>query len=280
MAARSITFGADPEVFLADARGRAMPACGLIGGTKSRPLMVDGFGLQEDNVMGEFTVPPSDSVTAMQRLCNSGMNSLLSQVQQRVPGAGIFGNVCAVEFSDSQLAAAGPQALQFGCSADFDAYSMGAPHQTVRPDALKTAGGAWRFAGGHIHIGYNKAVDLPPYVAAMFCDLTIGLQLVYYGEKQGERRRLYGLAGRFRPTNYGVEYRTPSCLWLFSRDLSVAVTEGARNLQRLLLSPVDDIHALYNEVPWNDVRGAIRDESAAGAGDILSAYTHRFGGVE
>ena len=33
------------------------------------------------------------------------------------------------------------------------------------------------------------------------------------------RRELYGKAGAFRPKPYGVEYRTPSNIWIRSRDM-------------------------------------------------------------
>ncbi|MDP6584704.1 MAG: hypothetical protein QF535_08590, partial [Anaerolineales bacterium] len=63
------SIGADPEVFLADTRtGGVFPVCGLIAGTKEKPLALPdrkkyqgsqtGYFMQEDNVMAEFNIPP------------------------------------------------------------------------------------------------------------------------------------------------------------------------------------------------------------------------------
>ena len=61
----NFTIGADPELFLADARGKFISAVGLIGGTKKEPLQVPmyetGFCVQEDNVAAEFNIPPTDN---------------------------------------------------------------------------------------------------------------------------------------------------------------------------------------------------------------------------
>lgn len=262
----SITYGADPEFFLADARGRAVVAVGKIGGTKDKPRMVGEFGLQEDNVMAEFTIPPSARVGTMIEYARHGVSVTLEAVHQAGHDLRLFSRPTAL-FALTTLEAAGPQALQFGCSPDFDAYQMGAAHERVNPNVLlagvvKGIDSAWRFAGGHVHLGYKDTVaDLPEYVAAMFADLTIGLSLVTMGESQGERRKLYGIAGRYRPTSYGIEYRTPSNQWLYNSEVQDGLHFGCEAFTRLLLLPADVQQRIYNEVPWNDLRNIIGTEN-------------------
>lgn len=255
------TFGSDPEFFLLNAEtGRIVPSVGLVGGTKDKPRMVGDYGLQEDNVMAEFTTPATPMLSQNLEFAVHGMHTVVSNLLPGAPHVLPYTG-CYTEFTDAELVAAGPQAAQFGCSPDFDAYNLGARHPRVDPAALRTDGGAWRFAGGHIHVGYRHLTQMPEYVAALMCDLTLGLALTIAGERQGPRRSLYGMPGRFRPTKYGVEYRTPSNMWLHSDRLRDYLGAAGRPLHRIFAAEQDVQVRLFNEVPWNDVRAAIGTEN-------------------
>ena len=54
-----IFIGADPEFFLVDVNGKYKSAIPVISGTKHDQLMVEGGGLQRDNVVAEFSCFPS-----------------------------------------------------------------------------------------------------------------------------------------------------------------------------------------------------------------------------
>ena len=61
-----ITVGTDPELMLREkSTGRIISAAGLIGGTKGKPVQMEGlpegYGVQEDNVMVEYNIPPCTS---------------------------------------------------------------------------------------------------------------------------------------------------------------------------------------------------------------------------
>lgn len=268
----SITYGADPELFLADAKGKPVVAVGKVGGTKDKPRMVGQYGLQEDNVMAEYTIPPSARAGHMLEYARQGASVVLDAVHAAGHPLNLYTRPTAL-FSLAALEAAGPQALQFGCSPDFDAYQMGAAHERVNPNVLlagvvKGVDSAWRFAGGHIHLGYKDTYEVPEYVATMFADLTIGLALVIGGESQGERRKLYGVAGRFRPTSYGIEYRTPSNQWLYDGNTQDAVHFGCEAFARVMGADTVTQQRLYNEVPWNDLRTIIGTENRLDAENL------------
>jgi hypothetical protein len=270
MAEATVMFGSDPEFFLAHrTTGLPVPAVGLIGGTKDKPRMVAGYGLQEDNVMAEFTTPPDGNIRVNMVAATEGVNVVLRNLVRGAPPCELL-SACSVEFAADALDAAGPQARQFGCSPDFDAYNMGARHTRVDPRALLTPTGAWRFAGGHIHVGYKNVTEMPEYVAALMCDLTLGLSLVLGGEVQGQRRSLYGMAGRFRPTSYGVEYRTPSNQWLYRHTLQSYLSVSSGGLVRIFRSPQETQVRLFNEVPWADVQHIINNELHGEARAMLS----------
>ena len=59
---KNVLIGADPEMFLySEQYHKFVPVCGLIGGTKKKPLPItdEGHAVQEDNVMVEYCIPPS-----------------------------------------------------------------------------------------------------------------------------------------------------------------------------------------------------------------------------
>lgn len=260
------TLGADPEFFLRDSEGEAVPAVGLVGGKKGAPEdLGSGYGVQVDNVMLEFNVPPTrgalefyDSIDTGLRLSLIAANSGYGKGQRALsahPRA-------EVHFQTDQLAQFGESVFEFGCSPDYDAYQEGAPALPVDPDALSEGPYAVRFAGGHIHFGSteNSLDAVPAFVRAAFADLFLGLPSIG-ADSQPRRRSMYGQAGRHRPTTFGFEYRTLSNFWVADHYAREAVAARASNLADLLdnVTP-DNLRKLYAKVPWAEVQGAINNE--------------------
>jgi hypothetical protein len=265
-----ITMGADPEFFVRRIdTGAPHPICGLLGGTKASPRFVGNFGLQEDNVMAEYNIPPTSSVSEFSEYVTQGRNTLLHLLNSEHDNMFEFDNSPSRLFPTQHLQ--NPQAQMFGCSPDFDAYMLGAPNPRIQPVELERPGGAWRFCGGHIHIGYKHFMpDLPEYVAAMFCDLFLGLGMVCNGyDSQGERRRYYGTPGRFRPTAYGLEYRTLSNRWTTQQVLAETAGYYAAALGTFISKGDAAIKKFWAEVPWQEVRRAITEEQATLAHTLI-----------
>jgi hypothetical protein len=230
--------------------------------------MTEGFAVQEDNVMVEFNIPPATSPARFARRVRDGLLHISNHVV-RTTGLPLELDVgaCARMFSFEQLNTR--QAQQFGCSPDFNAHQQGQPWPTVKPESLATEDGAWRFAGGHVHLGLDRPAGMPDFVVAAFADLFLGLPSVSL-DQQGQRRQLYGQAGRFRPTEWGIEYRTLSNFWIWDEMLSRDVGERAYALGTFMEGPVDRVQRLFAEVPWPDVRDAINNEDEGKAADLLT----------
>lgn len=270
------TIGADPEVFIRDTRtGTAVPICGLLGGTKEAPLPLgdlgEGYAVQEDNVMAEFNIPPARKAGQFARSVQMGLSAVRDLVRTRSEHLDL-------DFAPTRLfaheALRTKQARLFGCSPDFNAYSEGGAYRTINPLQLEEQDGAWRFAGGHVHLGYDKTDKTPPpFVVARLADVYIGLPAVGLDE-QGKRRDLYGQAGRFRATEYGIEYRTLSNFWIFDRALSEGVGRRALRLTQMLEGDLEQLQAAYQEIPWADVQEAINKEDAGMAADLIAFITH------
>lgn len=269
-----ITLGADPELFLRDERtGAATSVVGLIGGTKAAPLPMEGlatgFAVQEDNVMCEFNIPACNTSRRFSRSIGGGLDWIGELVRTSLPHHTLDVGACSRMFSAEQLE--NKQAMVFGCSPDFNAHRQGEACRSVKPAELVEQDGAWRFAGGHVHIGYES--EAPDFVAAAFADVFLGLPSVSL-DKQGIRRTLYGQAGRYRPTSYGIEYRSLSNFWIWDRRVADDIGKRAYSLGALLEGDAASLQRMYTEVPWIDVQAAINTEDEEKAADLI-AYLSR-----
>lgn len=273
-----VTIGADPEFFLRDKATLApVSSVGLVGGSKKNPVRIPGIGhrgytMQEDNVMVEFNIPPTSDYGQFSDRIERAFESLALYVQREHEGLEPMLGECSILFPHSALDSEGAQT--FGCSRDFNAHENGVAIPAFDKREFRAKGGEWRFAGGHVHIGYKSKA--PDFVAASFADVFLGLPSVAL-DKQGERRKYYGSAGRYRPTEYGIEYRVLSNFWMWDRNLSFGVGAQASRLGQFLQQGEDVISKKYSSIPWNDVQRAINEEDDDLAADLIVYLTKEEG---
>lgn len=214
----SVTIGADPELFLQDASKKFISSINKFGGTKRRPKAIGAnCFIQEDNVALEFNIPPASNVDGFL----ASINYSLGELQERAKRLKLeLAVVPVAHFSEDQLDS--PQARQFGCEPDFNAWTGLQNNHPACADA------SLRSAGGHVHVGCIKWMNDHPAVRqthiAQAMDLFLGVpSLLFDGDST--RRALYGKAGAYRPKEYGLEYRTLSNKWLTSDELKRWVFE-------------------------------------------------------
>lgn len=197
-----ITLGCDPEVFLRNPAGNFISSIGLIGGSKKTPMPIgEGCAVQEDNVTVEFNTPPCDNIEAFIKAINYNKEYIKSRAKE----LGL--EMCikpSAEFNELELSSY--EAQTFGCEPDFNAWRNGKANQ--RPN---TKNKSLRSCGGHIHISLPRDVNILEVVKAM--DLFVGCLMIEFDDDT-DRRLLYGKSGAYRPKSYGVEYRTPSNVWI------------------------------------------------------------------
>ena len=201
----SFKIGCDPEFFLKH-NGSYKSAVGLIGGSKKKPLKIDkdGSAILEDNVAVEFNTKPANSVEEFR----AGIHKVLDYLRDKLTGFEINQDSAAF-FPEAELDT--PQAQEFGCEPDFDAW-----RQCVN-EKPKAADKTLRSCGGHIHVGSSVAKSDPISVIRAM-DLFLGVPSVLL-DSGTLRRELYGKAGCFRFKKYGCEYRTLSNFWIFDDNL-------------------------------------------------------------
>jgi len=213
--------GTDPEFFLVDDKNCGKSAIRFIDGIKGNPAELgDGYSIMYDNVAVEFNTPP---VSGDKRFVET-LRTALSKVKRYLQKKGCkykLSAIRALTFSDEELS--DEEAKIFGCDPDYSAWTL--ELQQPPPDAVEKP---LRTIGGHIHVGYNgkykKALQTPKgrihLVRAM--DALIGAAMSYIESDVKEsfvRRQLYGNPGSHRPTEYGVEYRVVSPIWLATPEL-------------------------------------------------------------
>lgn len=217
------SIGTDPEFMLFNkGRKQIVSAIPVVENNKYDPVdLGGGCRFYHDNVNLEFTVPPSNSPEELV----GTMRDLFKRVKDKLPEFSLS-TQASHTFNEDECEH--PDAKEFGCNPELDVYLQ---DQVQPPES----GHTFRSAGGHIHLGNNnfnakRKQDRTGFLlsfedkeqAIKLMDIFVGLSLVVVDNdpSSGARKKLYGKAGRFRVTPYGVEYRTPSPYWLTSPKLT------------------------------------------------------------
>jgi hypothetical protein len=198
MKLNNLTFGADPELFIINTKTKkVVSAVGLIPGEKGNPWrsedMPKGFGLETDNILAEFNIPPvKDGVSFINNI--QYMQNYIDRFVKAInPDLGIK---CAASQIVPSSELQSEQARMFGCDIDYNVYTQ-EPNEKPRGETTNI-----RSAGCHIHIGYeNPDVDTS-LTLIKYLDAYLGVPSILK-DRDKKRRSLYGKAGCFRLTDYG-----------------------------------------------------------------------------
>lgn len=207
--------GADPEFFIK--KGSRFIAAEdvngpIIPGTKKKPYPVKDGAIQVDGLACEFNVKPSTTedefFNSVKNVCLDIKKRLQSKdpdFQMAAVSFATFGNVYFKRLPD--------HVKILGCEPDLNAYTM-------EYNPPPKANGSFRTAGGHAHFSWCKGKDPHDPSHLLDCQMVVKEAERYIGpllrawEGPSKREKLYGAAGAFRPKPYGVEWRSPSNVWL------------------------------------------------------------------
>jgi len=274
--------GGDPEFFIGNKKGKILASDGFLP-SKYKPKKVRGKSESEDKdwksnriyfdgIQGEMAMAP---VTCRENMSINVYNCLRAIDKAIGPDNKIILKP-SVKVDRRIIEEADPDARVFGCEPDFNAYTL--DQNTPEMDASRHP---YRYAGGHIHLGvapnYLGEVAANEQALAQtpeghirlikFLDLIVGIPslLLDIGNGSERRRSKYGKAGCFRPTPYGIEYRTLSCWWIKS-PITVSLVYGlARVAWNICLENMEK--SFYKAIGYDkeDIRGMID------SGDIKAA---------
>lgn len=209
----NVTIGADPELFIINEKTKkVVSSIGIIPGEKGDPWVGDdmpsGFGIEIDNILGEFNIPPARSREEFVNSIEYMKNYINRFVKEKNPDLGIQ-CIASRMVDESQLQS--DEAKLFGCSPDYNAYTE---EVNKKPNGANTN---LRSAGFHVHIGYNNPTIDTSLAIIRLLDIYLGLPSVVI-DPDKKRRNLYGKAGSFRLTDYGCEYRVLSSAMMKTKD--------------------------------------------------------------
>jgi hypothetical protein len=241
--ATKFTIGCDPEIFVRDASGVAVTAHGMVEGDKKAPKKVNKGAYQVDGMALEFNTDPVDIGNF--EAFNDNIITVLGQMKAAIPEGFGFIAQPSITFAPEYYAGVPAEAKVLGCDPDYCAYSIDIFEPNPRPDGDS----GLRSAAGHIHIGWGSDIptDHPDHIdicrnIIKQLDWTVGLGMCAI-DSDTERRKIYGKAGAYRPKSYGVEYRTPSNVWIFSKSYR-------RFIHRLVNRAITDMSAgrIYDQL--------------------------------
>lgn len=242
--------GHDAEFFV-QKEGTIIPVCGLVGGTKAKPLKVPrskvGTTYQEDGAALELGMEPCAAHEFRFRAYDSFLEGQAFAAKRGLD----LVLASSHEFS-SELLAAAPEASVLGCSPDFNAWERGHRRPIMDVTTMKNT----RFTGGHLHFSYDvDNVKVPTWAIVQMLDaLALPFWENYNAKEQGARYEFYGKPGLYRPKPYGLEYRTPHNSWIMGSSSSTAfVTRCATVVRACAELSNADVRGFYDRIDWQAV---------------------------
>jgi len=139
MLINKFTVGADPEMFIINERtGKVVSSIGIIPGVKGNPWVGDdmpkGFGIETDNILAEFNIPPV--TTEKDFIINlTYMKDYIDKFVKNInPDYGI--KCSAYEIVDEDQLQS-DEAKEFGCAPDYNVYTQS---ENPKPQGALTNG--------------------------------------------------------------------------------------------------------------------------------------------
>ena len=116
------------------------------------------------------------------------------------------------------------EAHRIGCQPFYNAYMLGVK---LNPQPYQDQ---WRFAGGHIHLGFDKNIVPSHFIVKLLDE--------YIKDEQSEDIRrdvFYGQRGAYREKPYGLEYRACDNSWVHNPSIIIdAIRKVEQDINEIL----------------------------------------------
>lgn len=258
-----VTIGADPEMFIIDTanNNKVISSIGIIPGKKGKPFVdkdwAEGFGLETDNILAEFNIPPCKSRIEFLD-CINFMKERVRDIVKKVNPSYDIQCVASRIVDADQLTT--PESMEFGCDADYNVYTEEMNKKPVCDEKNL------RSAGFHIHVGYKGFNTRTSLHIVRMLDLFLGIPSVVV-DPDNKRRNLYGKAGNFRLQPWGVEYRVLSSFMMSNDDLISKVYNNT--IEAIVRYNEDGLLDIDSELVQNVING----NDKAKAKQIIKKYS-------
>lgn len=214
-----ITVGQDCEAAIFDkVAGRIVSAIPVLKKGKENKIdLGNGYYFYFDNCNLEMNIPPANS---REEFVHNNLE-VVKKMKQHLGSRYDISFVASHNYTNKECNH--NHAKRAGCMPEFLARPF--PQQITPPDLSDTT---LRTMAGHIHCWLKDYKDkdenhflLDPYSkikAVKSMDIFVGLATVILdqAEESRVRKQQYGVISAHRPTEGGIEYRTPSNFWMKS----------------------------------------------------------------
>lgn len=214
VAPMAFTIGADPEIFVENAKGELIPAFMFLKSKtdknvdKTSNTAQGNKSVYWDGFQAEFETSAPTCLAWLTDSIHLGLRKTL-ELAKKVDKNAKLSSKTVVEISENWMKNAKPEHLAFGCNPSYNIYGLSGKEEPGNQVN-------WRFAGGHQHYGIGKQnqKDIEEIVKSL--DAILGVACVSAFEEFDSpiRRQYYGLPGEYRLPPHGLEYRTLSNAWL------------------------------------------------------------------
>lgn len=258
---KNLTFGSDPEFFAVykekekeylyppvafEIEKGVIPIRVIKGENFNHPVYKeeDEIVLMADGAAFEITVPPvkQENPDKLFDLVTRGfsLGEKLFKEHGLIPSYKPTTNFDLKRFGPNNGEDKFWDACIFGCDPDFSAYD-----ETFKSSTFEVIDYPLRHAGGHLHVGvkdknlFQMILNHPKQIIQMM-DLLIGSFTLInspFFEEEKQRMVYYGEAGKYRPTAYGFEYRSPSVSWTTKKELYPKIFELSSKALDLFFNP-------------------------------------------
>ena len=263
--ALNLTWGYDPEQHLFDnEQGRIVSSILVLRQDKMDPIELgDGIRMYSDNMLCECAAPPCRSTEE----ATNQLRTVFGRMKERLgPRYRLEAKAAHVYDEDQIVKVENPRIIHpetgkphvmdpfaFGCDPNYDVYTTSERKVTPPNTGLRTG-------SFHIHIGdadmaTREDSPLDGYrnkaLAIRMMDIFVGCASVVMDKDDTThiRKALYGKAGEFRQTSYGIEYRVLGNWFLRCPQATKAILDMAEHAMEVLRDglAMDYVRSLSSE---------------------------------
>lgn len=220
-----ITIGCDPELFVKNDKGVIVSCEEFLPGTKDEPFKVKHGAIQVDGISAEFNIDPVESEDEFIH----NIREVLKQLRTMLPAGYKLLATPDVGLPITKFNALPPKSKELGCDPDFQVNRLLVRQRPPWKRYFDASGKPFFCGSGHIHVGWTSGESVTDEQHLADCKtivnyLDFGVSNFLVNFDSGYvRPGWYGQKGVFRPKPYGVEYRTPSNVWLRNENLARTV---------------------------------------------------------
>jgi len=264
---KGVTYGSDPEFFVVNNSKARCEVWTQDMGSKGNPMYIrmsrrgghlkrefreldlPAYGVLRDGVCLELNIKPARTPY----LAYARIHAAYDDYNRRLQGHRYSLKTGSQHtFKAAALKSAPSDVNEIGCAVDYDAYSDTPEEPRAIDDIKKLYDKNIRFAGGHVHLGYPPN-NIPKWVVARLIDLFTCPYRPYSTENN--RLYTYGRPGLYRPTSYGIEYRTPCPIWARNKQAAAKLFQGM-NAVAYVIENENLVKTIWEHINWPEFKAA------------------------